>query len=400
MLVYSEEHYRNGELIALGEQFDVDPEMVLHRHRSPREYGDSFERIRKSGVVKFTNYENESVGKRDWYLEGTSNSRTTTIYHDGYRVDDSTRTVYRSSWDWIRANWVDISDVSSTDEINLAKMQSEAVAKALEAYDALTDLAEAKSSIVGITRILRKLTRILLSYKKRLAKGDLDPTKAWLEYRYGIMPLVLSAKDLIDALDSAKYRFRKGKIVRTQTTVSRRGSKPEQVYGYYFRDSRVERTVSVHWKVKYGSSQHFNGVNKDFIRFNWATTAWELVTLSFVIDWFVNVGEFILAHTQKPKDAELHFCYSVREKGTTAVVATQWIGGDSVEVQNYLNPGMSYSNSSNQWITGVVHENFTNSYVRRVFTPSDVQLTFEVSLNNYRMLDALALAVNALKRVR
>lgn len=98
---------------------------------------------------------------------------------------------------------------------------------------------------------------------------------------------------------------------------------------------------------------------------NLATTAWELISRSFVIDWFVNIGDFLTASLPTDLDYLNQVAtYSYKDTGT-----------------------VTYTNN----VGGVV-EYHVEAYERNVINPSDfIGLTFEPALNLFRSVDAVAM---------
>lgn len=135
------------------------------------------------------------------------------------------------------------------------------------------------------------------------------------------------------------------------------------------------------------------------VSFNPFVTAWELTTLSFVVDWFLNVGDFIVAHTAVDLSSTSGYCTSVKidtvetyelvDEGskTAPAVADRkpCLGPIPEEVRTW----------SSKEILRVVT---TQSYNRSLFTRSDVNLGLQTSFLNWkRSIDSLVLGYNQAK---
>lgn len=145
-------------------------------------------------------------------------------------------------------------------------------------WDALTFAAELKSTISMFLTIGQSLLNLL--------KGDL--AGSWLQYRYGWRTLYYDLLDItkaIQSIDDGRKRYR-------------------EACGGSFTD---DRTIALpwNWTSSYGTvtveaalslsarSVVVADIEPPKVSFNPAITAWELVKYSFIIDWFVNVGQWL-----------------------------------------------------------------------------------------------------------
>jgi hypothetical protein len=115
-----------------------------------------------------------------------------------------------------------------------------------------------------------------------------DLTNAWLEGRYGWRVLVYDMKDIAEVLsnlDSSRTRFRK--YVGSSFTETDRVA-IDTATAYETRLGYIETTydISVRGFV-------IADISPPSFAFNPITTAWELIPYSFVIDWIVNIGQFL-----------------------------------------------------------------------------------------------------------
>lgn len=139
-------------------------------------------------------------------------------------------------------------------------------------------------SVIGATK--SKKYRGLTNGQQRLDYV----TSKWLEYRYGWMPLIYST---YDALDTLGRRITGGLFPVT----GRSGVKTVEVFKSGSSDSfsdpatTVTRTFSFRTEICAQFRLPEGNQLYDWTSLNPVGIAWELMPLSFVADWFVNVGD-------------------------------------------------------------------------------------------------------------
>lgn len=179
----------------------------------------------------------------------------------------------------------------------------------------LASLGELPETVKMLIDLLKKALKLTLAAKrgdtKTIAKEledlvSLDGvSNAWLMYRYGIRPLMSDIKNLLSAVQKdleKSFRFTSRGKFDTGLLVS------ERVYDT--NASTVYRWPV--WKVKTGTRRIFRaGVlveidrSIDAMSAIWGLdspieAAWELVPFSFILDWFVNVGDCLGAAILNP----------------------------------------------------------------------------------------------------
>lgn len=182
----------------------------------------------------------------------------------------------------------------------------------------------------------------------------------WLQFRYGVMPLVYTANSALDVIaqSSSEYLTERGRL-QTQFIVADAASNN-------LRDDAtctlVQRCMVKH-QVKPGLHNGFS--------FNPLKTMWELTTLSFVVDWFLNIGDLISAYSPSfAINTAAFYSNRVEDSGTA-----------------------SFKNIQGAHV--IYHIDVYNA------TPIDPHLcgglVFNPSMNLYRYLDAMSLAWNRSK---
>lgn len=163
--------------------------------------------------------------------------------------------------------------------------------------DASTTLAELHKTVrmfkqlgAGLVIVALKNARL----RKQLAKMSpreyaAKAASIWLEIRYGWRILLYDVQNLDDALNSFD--------AKRETFTARSGSTTNQVVHVY--DNSYEngtRIVSdiVYYDVDVGVRGSVAAqIQPSRFSFNAAVTAWELVPFSFIVDWFISVGQWI-----------------------------------------------------------------------------------------------------------
>lgn len=112
----------------------------------------------------------------------------------------------------------------------------------------------------------------------------------WLEYRYGWMPLVSSLYDTVDAL-------RKERVSGPTPIKARSGATFQKKYldvrsgnlGKMNTSLQIDLTHRTEYSCTFALQSGYTF--SDFTSLNPATIAWELTPFSFIVDWFVGVGQ-------------------------------------------------------------------------------------------------------------
>lgn len=107
----------------------------------------------------------------------------------------------------------------------------------------------------------------------------------WLNYRYNIMPNVYLAQDIFEA----NLRFGR-QFVTAAGTVRNDGSLPVGRH-------RISMSTKLRCVIKRKFSAKSANSGLTVISNDIFVTAWELVPLSFVYDWFINFGDLLAAQT-------------------------------------------------------------------------------------------------------
>jgi len=310
----------------------------------------------------------------------------------------------------------DISDA-------VRQVQNSVVVEASTAYDLLTDLTQLKDIPRTITQISGDIMKIMSSLRakhglsvfrdaakmrpRQLLRSVNKAFRAigseWMNYRYGIMPLVYSVVDLTKALNRGQdVTSRKSLAVAPHVTGQ---LLPPSNYRYTIK--RVTGSVTIRGLV----FQHFASdeiARLSSIGLNPVTTAWELIPYSFVVDWFVNVGDTINAATSSTWAQQKWACLSRRDNLVKTTHVHLLDRSETIQVGNILptqgwvgtppaqRPPIVISNPAGDYI---LEKETIDSYSRWVIPVTYAPPIFNPSLNWKRYFDGAVLGVNQLRRL-
>lgn len=135
--------------------------------------------------------------------------------------------------------------------------------------------------------------------RESLSDGVKAASDCWLEARLGWRPFLLEADAIMNELANGDFSERQ--TARGQSSASESGQTSgwRNCYGvevYCVESSEVKCSVrtGILYEARVTPQQRF-GLTWEAI----PVSAWELIPFSFVVDWFVNVGDYIQAMTPK-----------------------------------------------------------------------------------------------------
>lgn len=146
----------------------------------------------------------------------------------------------------------------------------------------------AANDLANIYRGIRKG-----KFKQLLAKGIASAPDTWMMYRYGVTPMLSDVSGALDMLDNRDRE--KTMIQRHSVTRNMRWTDQYPVYyaGFIVGNQRDEfhvREKSVAY-VEYTSSDFESATSLGLT--NPLLLAWEVIPYSFVVDWFIGVGDYL-----------------------------------------------------------------------------------------------------------
>lgn len=217
-------------------------------------------------------------------------------------------------------------------------------------------LGEMRETLEGLRNPLKGLRKYLSDYRRLKSLGALKRSKdaasafsdTWLEWRFGIRPLLKSITDVIEYVNSQNREF-DGKMQkrRGKTAVKQTVRKVSLLQGGgFFSEIKGEATISTEsWtsaKVAFTlSSPLSKGELLGTDIFSAPGVAWELVPLSFIVDRFVAIGTWLEALKVYTSSATIHGVAVTQRDDTTYTTALSSVkvGSQAVRFSN----GGSYS---------------------------------------------------------
>lgn len=273
---------------------------------------------------------------------------------------------------------------------------AEAMANAkADAWDVLTFLAEAKESLLTVTRagarlaqymestaeIARKRSRRSKSRRNSFKSISRDSGEAldiagnvWLEGRYGWRPLVYDFHSAIEAYNRLQNTFRRS---RGYASLTESGSSSDVILGTHTSSGGVLPNVAytTNWTCDWVGCGIIDMIpNHQSFQFDVLTTAWELIPYSFMVDWVANVGDLIQAHSPSLAVKGQVSGLSFKLQATTNFSFDSWYLGSNVTANS-----ASIAMSTHEF-----------SYQRVPMSPSLLP-TFRENFDIWKALDGLAI---------
>lgn len=235
---------------------------------------------------------------------------------------------------------------------------------------ALVSIAEFHKTAATITRLYKAIWTLLrkgIRIRRLLSQGVITAAKAadaWLEVRYGLRPLYYDMINAVEAIKSlsGEERTRVTAYVEDADSETGEGSHYNSYVGNFeyetFNSRKVSASAGVLCRM---NTWHNPGIDSFGLGANdWAMSAWELVPFSFVVDWFINVGDYLSAISPKYDIIVLGSWVTIRDEVNQSTRMLNWThdkswktlvnstcGGAAarfhkLEVNRYANPSLPW----------------------------------------------------------
>jgi hypothetical protein len=322
----------------------------------------------------------------------------------------------RNLYPSIQTYTVNDLDLSKTKDL-VDSTQTAVIADALSGYDILTELAESretlhflKGKVGGFADMISKLAHEdehawrrgrRMTPKSLLRSGDKALRRLggrWMEIRYAIMPLFYSLRDIKGLVDDNGARY---KTSRKRDKVESHSTGVTLPTSGYYLERHVSGSVSVASTSK--ARYDIDGLSSLYARriaSNPFATAWELVPLSFVVDWFFNIGDVITAATSIDFSNQRCNCTAVRTSYEEELYFVQFGEDTTLEGRTWngitIDPLVFQATPPQRTL---IQKRTVNNYSRSLFTRAPGRVQFEPFLNWKRMIDGAVLAYQPTKNL-
>lgn len=238
------------------------------------------------------------------------------------------------------------------------------------------------------------ITRMKSTYGHSPRKTSQSPnpisefSNHWLEWRYGWGPMVMDIVSTLSALSKARdnRRFMVRGSAKSEASSSTNASSTIPNGTTDYRTDVSHSRLARAW-VLYEVESQLSAVLNDFGVLDFPSTAWELIPFSFVVDWFIPVGDWIQAVTPKFGVNILTSGVSMTERIDVVRTATKWTSPDFGNGGRWLLDG----------VVGLSDSGQTRTYERTGLTLPLVP-PIDVNLNVKRAIDSIALLSGAHSR--
>lgn len=212
-----------------------------------------------------------------------------------------------------------------------------------------------KKRQASVAQLRADLRKTLKSFADAVAS-------VWLTFRYGILPNVYLVEGLVKSIDEMEKKFERWrKLLRVDIELPK-------VSGWDISVDTVSAELRCMIKRKFENRTNLSGLLRQYSA-NAFLTAWELIPLSFVIDWFVNIGNVLSSSLGNNQ-------FDYVEAATL-----------SLKMDGVL---FNYNHESGASVSVEVR-----GYQRNVINPRDFcRFEFAPDVSGYRTYDAIALSWN------
>lgn len=293
------------------------------------------------------------------------------------------------------------------DDAEIEAKKSAAYQELYQQYNLGEELFELRDTIATIVSLLSRLGKTLLNDKDGLMKSFKDhrsAADAWLEYRYGIMPIIYSIQDVVKLYES------KGHIHTVRKSVRPIPTSAVQPSDNCFYQTGVDGS-SVNITVKGAWASSLDRI-LDQININPFTTAAAVYPWSLVVRWFFNVNSALDSWIKSYTSNIVAYNGCVAHKISRTIDTRLRL----YEPRNY--PDIYYNGHSEGCGSnfypklGPIAVNSTYDagdillmseevqwYKRVLFSPTDVKLVWNPSLSQQRIIDGLSFIIGSLKPI-
>lgn len=373
----------------------------------------SWRDIVKSGVIKITpgyvrnvrtNYHMASIERNAYHYKRFGSAMVCCGKHvwgdpDKYEVDEHISWTEQGDFPYWSKKYDKLPHLSPIDDSKFdARIEREKTAvwsELIRQYDLGAELGELHETLQFGASILKAARNPLQTLSRLRSVKPNDFADAWMSHRYAIMPLIYSARDISELLAKKDNLY---KTVRRRFDAEIKNPNiPEESCFYTIINGGI--TANIMAKGRWDTSD-LKMIGQ--VGLNPLTTAWELTTLSFVVDWFVNFGDYLnaVSATWASMASQLAGCTSVRHN-TESQTFLRLVLNERAHFEEYYGPIQIYNvdRGERRVVDLLLVSQVVNSYERDTFDETDLKVVLSPYLNWKRLIDGSILTIRSLQSV-
>ena len=230
--------------------------------------------------------------------------------------------------------------------------------------------------------------RVLARGKRYFYNKELDAlSDSYLAGRYGLRPLISEVQDVMEAIDAFRTKLPERQTARG--FASGEGSKTLMESYTPMRQIMLGTTVT-NRKAEFRAGVLYSADIRDTFGTNLSqlpVALWELTFLSFMVDWFVNIGDYIAAISPKP-GVHYHGSWLVTRTETESI--RRWTSGGCTREYPYE---VTIPVEGTDSLFSKTVERDIDPSIRLAYRPRGIKF----DLGTGRILDMIGIARNLLK---
>lgn len=298
-------------------------------------------------------------------------------------------------------------DTTRVEQLAITKAYADRNSTDFSAYVAL---GEAKSTIEWFISIFTRALSFYRNWKKKLTKAENllrnskgkaarsayeDLENLRMEYRYAVVPLAADMEGIANALHGIKLSPRQTFRGYAQDSVSATlpingrsstvsgGLHFVNLNGYYTYEKKVECRAGVLTEIDFSV---FGNLSRKLGFTQSVAAAYDLLPLSFILNWFINMGDFLLAWQPNAGVSDL----AAWRKTTTTITESMTLGGSGTYERSY--DGGTANQTSK--FSGQAWQRSTVTVDRGPTGIASTAIRFDVNLDFFKILDLITIARN------
>lgn len=317
------------------------------------------------------------------FISGTATGARQIMYNDsGHVISKANVTNYvRETDSWMLSGPDDFGFTASDHQDLIAEAAANIYTNRFDALTFLLELKDVRRMFLDIGSRFFKLSRKHKNWKSSYNLHEVSCD--WLAYRYGWRPLWSDIKSLVELYQNSKNSEKRTRFCEKARRLTS--------YKNVWYDNNFDLYAKYGWRRNFSDEvnvSYMGCVTADIelkaVMANPIITAWEIVPYSFVVDWFITVGD-ALANVALATLATKYVASSGYK-----VTITRDVSQDMVEpFSDDLISGSSYHNQTSRTEL---------QYVMR--TPGNIPLHphLTLRLDPYKVIDLAAMLKQLIRR--